>query len=372
MPLHCSKTREGGDGHADLSQPDEQVKDVGVVVDNGTSLDVGGELSLALGVESLIERQHISALDLGAAQQHLVQDLILQQAHGGPPLAHGGPAQGPLVAAVQGEDCLGGAAPPVLDAVGFVQNDAPPWARWALRGQTPQKRAQPHQEQQQQGDDSQRRKTIALAAKHSSSPALIAAGEAAPSAAASAAVAEPMTSPDCSSSTPSSPMTTSTPSEGPGTGQMGAASAACAGGFRRSLGRSVWAGLLRGLGALMGRRGGSLDMSSVRAGDHNTRQYLDSSSLYDCAAVPTMRLISTGSVSLGVFDTYCEVWDNQNTRKYLDGLPHAHFVSQDASTDLAPLLGDGPGQELLLEGQQGHQHLSRGLHLLIHLHTRTG
>ena len=55
MPLHCSKTREGGDRHADLSQPDEEVEDVGVVVDDGTSLDIGGELSLALGVESLIE-----------------------------------------------------------------------------------------------------------------------------------------------------------------------------------------------------------------------------------------------------------------------------------------------------------------------------
>ena len=42
------------------------------------------------------------------------------------PVLQGGPAQGPLVAAVQGEDCLGSAAAPVLDAVGFVQNDAPP------------------------------------------------------------------------------------------------------------------------------------------------------------------------------------------------------------------------------------------------------
>ena len=51
-------------------------------------------------------------------------DQAVQLAH---PVLQGGPAQGPLVAAVQGEDCLGGAAPPVLDAVGFVQNDAPPW-----------------------------------------------------------------------------------------------------------------------------------------------------------------------------------------------------------------------------------------------------
>jgi hypothetical protein len=60
------------------------------------------------------------------------------------------------------------------------------------------------------------------------------------------------------------------------------------------------------------------------------------------------------------------------TIKYLDGFPHAHFISQDASPDLAPLLGDGPGQKLLLEGQQGHQHLGRGFHLLIHLHIGTG
>jgi len=51
-------------------------------------------------------------------------DEAVQLAH---PVLQGGPAQGPLVAAVQGEDCLGGAAPPVLDAVGFIQNDAPPW-----------------------------------------------------------------------------------------------------------------------------------------------------------------------------------------------------------------------------------------------------
>ena len=43
------------DWHADLSQSDEQVKDVGVVVDYGPSLDVGGKLGLALGVEGLIE-----------------------------------------------------------------------------------------------------------------------------------------------------------------------------------------------------------------------------------------------------------------------------------------------------------------------------
>lgn len=50
-------------------------------------------------------------------------DEAVQLAH---PVLQGGPAQGPLVAAVQCEDCLGGAAPPVLDAVGFIQNDAPP------------------------------------------------------------------------------------------------------------------------------------------------------------------------------------------------------------------------------------------------------
>ena len=43
------------------------------------------------------QRQHIGALHLGATQQHLVQDLVLQQAHGGPPLAH---------------------VPPLLDGVG--------------------------------------------------------------------------------------------------------------------------------------------------------------------------------------------------------------------------------------------------------------
>ena len=55
MPLHCSKPGECGDRHADLSKPDEEVKDVGVVVDYSTSLDIGGELSLALGVEGLVE-----------------------------------------------------------------------------------------------------------------------------------------------------------------------------------------------------------------------------------------------------------------------------------------------------------------------------
>ncbi len=55
MPLHCSKTGQPGERHADLSQPDEEVKDVGVVVDNGTGLYVGGKLGLALGVEGLVE-----------------------------------------------------------------------------------------------------------------------------------------------------------------------------------------------------------------------------------------------------------------------------------------------------------------------------
>ena len=62
---------------------------------------------------------------------------------------------------------------------------------------------------------------------------------------------------------------------------------------------------------------------------------------------------------------------DHNTRQYLDGFAHAHFISQDASSDLALLLRDSPGQELLLEGQQAHQHLDWGLHLLVHLHTRT-
>lgn len=38
-----------------LSQPDEQVKDVGVVVDHCSSGDICGKLSLALSVERLIE-----------------------------------------------------------------------------------------------------------------------------------------------------------------------------------------------------------------------------------------------------------------------------------------------------------------------------
>jgi len=41
--------------HADLSQSDEQVEDVGVVVDHGTSLDIGGKLGLALSVQGLVE-----------------------------------------------------------------------------------------------------------------------------------------------------------------------------------------------------------------------------------------------------------------------------------------------------------------------------
>ncbi len=55
MPLHCSETGECGDRHADLSQPDEEVEDVGVVVDYGPRLDVGGELGLALSVEGFVE-----------------------------------------------------------------------------------------------------------------------------------------------------------------------------------------------------------------------------------------------------------------------------------------------------------------------------
>ena len=38
-----------------LSQPNEQVKDMGVVVDHRPSGDIGGKLSLALSVECLIE-----------------------------------------------------------------------------------------------------------------------------------------------------------------------------------------------------------------------------------------------------------------------------------------------------------------------------
>lgn len=40
---------------SDLAQPDEQVKDVSVVVDHGTGLDVGGKLGLALGIQGLVE-----------------------------------------------------------------------------------------------------------------------------------------------------------------------------------------------------------------------------------------------------------------------------------------------------------------------------
>ncbi len=44
-----------GSNQTDLSQPDEEVKDVGVVVDHSARLHVGGELSLALGVQRLVE-----------------------------------------------------------------------------------------------------------------------------------------------------------------------------------------------------------------------------------------------------------------------------------------------------------------------------
>lgn len=44
-------TRQEGN----LPQPDEKVKDVGVVVDHSSSLHIGGELGLALSVECLIE-----------------------------------------------------------------------------------------------------------------------------------------------------------------------------------------------------------------------------------------------------------------------------------------------------------------------------
>ena len=50
-------------------------------------------------------------------------DEAVQLAH---PVLEGGPTEGPLVAAVQGKDGLGSAAPPVLDAVGLIQDDAPP------------------------------------------------------------------------------------------------------------------------------------------------------------------------------------------------------------------------------------------------------
>ena len=60
---------------------------------------------------------------VGIGEDAQEADEAVQLAH---PVLQGGPAQGPLVAAVQGKDCLGGAAPPVLNAVGFVQNDAPP------------------------------------------------------------------------------------------------------------------------------------------------------------------------------------------------------------------------------------------------------
>ena len=38
-----------------LAQPNEQVKDVGVVVDHSASGHIGGELSLALSIQRLIE-----------------------------------------------------------------------------------------------------------------------------------------------------------------------------------------------------------------------------------------------------------------------------------------------------------------------------
>ncbi len=60
---------------------------------------------------------------VGVREDAQEADEAVQLAH---PVLQGGPAQGPLVAAVQGEDCLGGAAPPVLDAVCFIQNYAPP------------------------------------------------------------------------------------------------------------------------------------------------------------------------------------------------------------------------------------------------------
>ena len=51
-------------------------------------------------------------------------DQAVQLTH---PILQGGPTQSPLVAAVQGKDCLGCAAASVLDAVGLIQNDPPPW-----------------------------------------------------------------------------------------------------------------------------------------------------------------------------------------------------------------------------------------------------
>ena len=67
---------------------------------------------------------------------------------------------------------------------------------------------------------------------------------------------------------------------------------------------------------------------------------------------------------------FCPEKNPRESRTNLNSLAHAHFICQDAAPDLPPLLGDGPGQELLLEGQQVHQHLLWRLHLLVYLQIR--
>ena len=42
-------------------------------------------------------------------------------------------------------------------------------------------------------------------------------------------------------------------------------------------------------------------------------------------------------------------------RAHLEGLAHAHLVGQDAAAHAGLLLGDAPGQELALVGQQRYQ-----------------
>ena len=53
---HCMPCKTIGSRiFSDLAQPDEQVKDVGIVVDHGAGLDVSSKLGLALGVQGLVE-----------------------------------------------------------------------------------------------------------------------------------------------------------------------------------------------------------------------------------------------------------------------------------------------------------------------------
>ena len=66
--LHVATSRRH-DGKADLAQANEEVKDVGVVVQHCAGLHIGPELGLTLGVQGLVE-VHLPLVKGILAQQH--------------------------------------------------------------------------------------------------------------------------------------------------------------------------------------------------------------------------------------------------------------------------------------------------------------